>query len=89
MTLSLWLARILGNLAGKCRDRHNYQALSHLDSHLLQDIGLRRERGIIMPIHAEAPALDRLAVPARGESPDEARVDDKTPHCPHCGASLA
>lgn len=88
MTLSLWLARILGNLAGKCRDRHNYQALSHLDSHLLQDIGLRRERGIIMPIHAEAPALDRLAVPAQRETPGETRADDKPRHCPHCGVPL-
>ncbi|MFC3282964.1 DUF1127 domain-containing protein [Litchfieldella rifensis] len=94
MTLSLSLARILDGLAGKCRERRNYQALSHLDAHLLRDIGLRREGRVIMPIHAEGShakgqARDRLAVPARGESPGQACVDDETPHCPHCGASLA
>ncbi|GGX96545.1 hypothetical protein GCM10007160_25200 [Litchfieldella qijiaojingensis] len=80
--------RVLDRLARKCREHRSHQAVAHLDDHLLRDIGLRREQGMIVPFHPESGSLEETLASAQPET-EKQGLSGEVQCCPHCGASLA
>ncbi|EPC01385.1 hypothetical protein L861_12490 [Litchfieldella anticariensis FP35 = DSM 16096] len=88
MTLFRRFARVLERPIRKYRERRSYQAVSHLDDHLLRDIGLRREREVIVPIYPDGEPQERVPASTRNRVVKQ-KESGVTRCCPHCGASLA
>ncbi|MCG7600274.1 DUF1127 domain-containing protein [Halomonas sp. McH1-25] len=89
MHVTNWLARICKALTVARRDRNNFRALAHLDDHLLKDIGLYVDQGIVRPLHPDAAKGDvELAAPLDFEE-IVGRADIPVKVCPTCGAALA
>ncbi|MFD2438353.1 DUF1127 domain-containing protein [Modicisalibacter luteus] len=51
MNIAGWFARIRKAVTIAHRHRSNYRTLAHLDDHLLRDIGLYVDQGIVRPLH--------------------------------------
>ncbi|KFF49938.1 hypothetical protein GY26_05080 [Gammaproteobacteria bacterium MFB021] len=91
MTLKTLIDALKARLALARRRRQDWRALSHLDAHMLRDLGLRAEQGTIVPIATEptqaampAPAITDSQKTAAAEAPQKAiRV------CRYCGETLA
>ncbi|WP_148252703.1 DUF1127 domain-containing protein [Aidingimonas lacisalsi] len=72
------LRTALGNYAAK---RRMYAELESCDPHTLKDIGLRWERGKLVPLNPESQRPD-IAYRETGEPIEESDT------CPHCGTRL-
>ena len=91
MKLTTFIDVLKGRLALARRRRQDWRALSHLNAHMLRDIGLRAEQGTIVPVSTEikcgappAPATADTRKASVAEAPEAApRV------CRYCGETLA
>jgi hypothetical protein len=90
MNITGWFERIRMALASARRDRNNYRALAHLDDHLLKDIGLYFDQGIVRPLYPEGTEANAfvLAEPLGYKEMWE-EADTPLKVCPVCGAALA
>ncbi|MHB0777387.1 hypothetical protein [Halomonas sp. WWR20] len=79
--LSKFFLALRRRLAAHRRDPRHFQALAHLNDHLLRDIGLRIDQGVVMPFADQDVARDRTegGVEKTRNSP---RL------CPRCGEPL-
>lgn len=92
MPLPILFRRPLDTLSEWRRQRRNIHSLAHLDAHLLKDIGLRVEHGIVRPLYPENDVAHESvkALPrAEPAEPRTASCNDAPTLCPRCGASLA
>ncbi|WP_353979192.1 DUF1127 domain-containing protein [Salinicola endophyticus] len=91
MTLKTLIDALKARLALARRRRHDWRALSHLDAHMLRDLGLRAEQGTIVPI---ATDLTQSAVPAPAAADRQKTAAAEAPQkvvrvCRYCGETLA
>ncbi|SDL19600.1 protein of unknown function [Modicisalibacter muralis] len=94
MILSGFFRRLRVTLKALRRNRDSVRTLSHLDAHLLKDIGLHVEQGIVRPLYPENDVIyEPVPAPPCTESglteSREARCDTIPTLCPSCGAPLA
>ncbi len=91
MILSELFRQLRHTLKTLRRNRNNVRALSHLDAHLLKDIGLHVEQGVVRPLYPESGLHDPVpeARPeASRRTPQEVALDAAVTLCPRCGAPL-
>ncbi|QOR38113.1 hypothetical protein HNO52_06020 [Billgrantia diversa] len=80
--------RLLRAVRTHYANRRRDASLRDCDPRMLKDIGLRWERGKLMPIHSEYPAS---AEPQAGDGAGSKRSEAESMRevCPRCGARLA
>lgn len=84
------LQRTRETLKSLRRNRNNVRALAHLDAHLLKDIGLRVEHGIVRPLYPDAGVTDEPVSAPLDDAPERSvSAAGAEKCCPHCGTSLA
>ncbi|MDR5860581.1 hypothetical protein FZZ93_08070 [Halomonas eurihalina] len=75
---------------GGSRRRVSPEPLTRLNAHLLRDIGLHVEGGVVRPLNPSivpAPRRTDAAAPLTGRPPVAARRSGAEV-CPHCGMAL-
>lgn len=90
MLLSTLFRRTLDTLSAMRHRQRNVSALAHLDAHLLKDIGLHVEQGVVRPLYPEdGAATESMPKSARNEPEMTESVAHSEKLCPSCGATLA
>lgn len=69
-------------------NRRRDASLRDCDPRMLKDIGLRWERGTLVPLHPERSAVEQAATGVAANS-KPAAVESVRDTCPRCGARLA
>ncbi|WP_106419926.1 DUF1127 domain-containing protein [Salinicola tamaricis] len=91
MKLTTLINALKARLALARRRRQDWRALSHLNAHMLRDIGLRAEQGTIVPVSTEIKC-DAPPAPTTADTPraSAAEAPEAVPRvCRYCGETLA
>ncbi|MDI5986892.1 DUF1127 domain-containing protein [Halomonas sp. M4R5S39] len=86
MATSTIARRLLAALRDYLTKRRHYAELRDYDPRLLRDIGLRRERGRLVPLN---PEREPAPFPARPTPHNKAAEPSPSAVCPRCGSKLA
>ncbi|WP_104205288.1 hypothetical protein [Billgrantia saliphila] len=82
------LRRLLRAVRVHYANRRRDASLRDYDPRMLKDVGLRWERGTLVPIHPERFAIDKTEASATSGTGSVA-AESARDVCPRCGASLA
>lgn len=82
MAITRTAQRLLSAIQARYRKRRSYAELMECDAHILKDIGLRWERGRLVPLN---PEREFDVQPSR----DASETPELPLSCPRCGARLA